>query len=148
MILDPTTAIGKLRLRLGDYSDFPIFEDPVYQSALDDNDSNLNRTTMLMAQYILATLTQQTHQKLVQIEVYGGEWFTNYLAFIKATILNPSFMSYSPFPYSPSITDECGNPIDLPLIEFQKDWNKNYINGTQSQEMHCTAKYICQPFCC
>lgn len=140
MILDPTTPIGKIRLRVGDYSDLPILPDEVYQSALDDCQSYLPRASVLVAQYILASLTGQTHQKLAQIEVYGGEWFTNYLAFVKATILNPNLMQVTPLPYTPVTTDEFGNKLEVPLIQFQKDWNRNYYFGTQDQLMHLTAQ--------
>lgn len=139
MILDPTSNIGKMRLRVGDYSDMPIMPDEVYLSALADCNNYLPRASVLVAQYILAALTGQTQQKLAQIEVYGNQWFQNYLAFVKATILNPHLMPYVPLPYVPLLTDQYGNKVDLPLVEFQKDWNANFASGTQSQQMHLTA---------
>lgn len=141
VILDPTTAIGKMRLRVGDYSDLALLPDSVYQSALDDNGGNLPRSCILVAQYILAALTGQTHQKLAQIEVYGAEYFQNYLAFVKATILNPNLMAYTPLPYTPITLDEYGCQIEVPLVQFQNDWNKNYSNGTQSSLMREQAKF-------
>src|SRR5438874_8344981 len=120
-LLNPTTPIGKMRLRVGDYSDFPLMPDEVYQSALDDCQGYLPRACVLMAQYILASLTSQTHQKLVQIEVYGGEWFNNYLAFVKATILNPNLMQSTPLPYTPTTTNEWGEKVEVPLIQFMQD---------------------------
>lgn len=140
-ILDPTTSVGKMRLRVGDYSDFPMMPDEVYISALADCQNNLPRACVLVATYILASLTGQTHQRLVQVEVYGAEWFENYLAFVKATILNPNFMSVAPVPWTPIIVDEYGNQLEHPLIQFQKDWNANFNNGTQSSDMHMTASY-------
>lgn len=139
MILDPTTPIGKVRLRVGDYSDLPYFEDNVYQVVLDDNSGDVVKSSVTMATYILATLTGQVHQKLAQIEVFGQQYFDNYLAFIKATILNPTLMPYIPLPYTPMTLDACGNPVEVPLIQFQKDWTNNYVCGTQSQDMHRTA---------
>lgn len=139
MILDPTTDIGKMRLRCGDYSDLPLMPDVVYTSALTDCQNNLPRACTLMAQYILASLTGQTHQKLAQIEVYGNQWFENYLAFVKATILNPNLMQTAPLPYTPTVVDAYGNNVEMPLIQFQKDWNNNYANGTESQQMRWTA---------
>ena len=144
MILDPTTNIGKMRLRVGDYSDLPLMPDAVYTSALADCDNYLPRACVLMAQYILASLTGQTHQKLAQIEVYGNEWFNNYLAFVKATILNPNLMQLSPLPYTPATVDAYGNPVEVPLIQFQKDWNNNFANGTASQQIRLTS-YPCYP---
>ena len=138
-LLDPTTNVGKMRLRVGDYSDLPIMPDVVYISALKDCNDYMPRACVLMAQYILAALTGQTHQKLAQIEVFGAEWFNNYLAFVKATILNPNFMQVTPMPYVATVVDEYGNKRDMPLVEFQRDWNLNYISGTASQAMHRTA---------
>lgn len=138
-LLDPTQPIGKMRLRVGDYSDLPLMPDSVYQSALDDNNGSVPRGSVLVAQYILAMLTGQTHQKLAQIEVFGGEWFQNYLKFLKATILNPNFMDILPAPYVAQITNEFGEVVELPLVQFRKDWNNNYITTTQSQDMHLMA---------
>ena len=137
--LDPSTPIGKMRLRVGDYSDFPLMPDEVYASALGDTQNNLPRACVLVATYILASLTSQTHQRMVQVEVYGKEWFENYLKFVKATILNPNFMSLNPLPWTPIVVDEYGNRMEVPLIQFQKDWNNNFAGGTQSQAMRWTA---------
>lgn len=138
-ILDPTTSVGKMRLRVGDYSDFPMMPDEVYISALTDTQQNLPRACVLVATYILASLTSQTHQRMVQVEVYGAEWFENYLAFVKATILNPNFMTGAPIPWTPLAVDDYGNRIEVPLIQFQKDWNANFSGGTQSADMRVTA---------
>lgn len=137
--LDPTTNIGKMRLRVGDFSDFPMMPDVVYQSALTDCNGNLPRACVLMAQYILATLTAQTHQKLAQVEVYGAEWFQNYLAFVKATILNANLMQLAPLPYTPTTVDSWGNKVEVPLLQFQKDWNNNFAGGLASDQMRWTS---------
>lgn len=139
MILDPTTTIGKMRLRIGDYSDFPLMPDEVYTATLADTDNNVTKATVLVAQYILAALTGQTHQKLAQIEVYGSEWFSNYLIMLKETILNPNVMEFYPMPYTPAIKDDFGNTVEMPLIQFQKDWNNSYVNGTETQQTRLTA---------
>lgn len=139
MILDPTTPIGKMRLRVGDYSDLPLMPDEVYMSALEDSNGNVPRASVLVATYILGMLTAQTHQKLAQIEVFGNEWFANYLKFVKATILNPNFMDIRPMPYVAEIKNEFGEVVELPLVQFQKDWNANYVSTTQSQDMHLSA---------
>ncbi len=139
MALDPTTNIGKMRLRVGDYSDLPLMPDAVYTSALTDCDDNLPRSCVLVAQYILASLTGQTHQKLAQIEVYGNQWYENYLSFVKATILNPNLMQLTPLPYTPITLDAWGNQVEVPLVQFQQDWNNNYSGLTASDNMRLTA---------
>lgn len=133
MLIDPTTNIGKLRLRVGDYLDLPILPDTVYQSTLDDCNNNLPRSATLLAQYILASLAFSCHERLAIIEVYGSQMFDQYLRFIQATILNPNLMEIAPIPYSGS------GDVVHPLIEFQKDWNLNYSSGTQSEQMKITA---------
>lgn len=143
MALDPTTDIGKVRLRIGDYSDLPYFPDPVYQTTIDDCGGNLPQAATVMATYILAMLTHDTHQKLAQVEVWGAEAFQNYLAFVKNVILNPNLSSLAPVPYTPQMLDEYGNVVEVPLVQFQIDWNANYSAGTQSQLMHTTAFYSC-----
>ncbi len=128
-ILDPTSNIGKMRLRVGDFSDLPIMPDEVYTSALDECQGSLPRASKLVATYILASLTGQTRQSLAQVEVFGGEWFNNYLAFVKLTINNPNAMTVIPLPYTPLAYDETGAQVEVPLIQFQKDWNASFLAG-------------------
>lgn len=129
MVLDPTTSIGKIRLRVADYSDLPIFPDSVYQSVLDDNTGDLPKSAKTMASYILGALSQKTHKKLATLEIWGAEAFKNYKEFLVLTVTNPSFMDYSPVPYSAS-SDESN-----PLVQFVSDWNKNFYLGTDSQQL-------------
>ncbi len=132
MALDPTTDIGKVRLRVGDYTDTPIFPDSVYQSTLDDNNNNLPRSAKEIAQYILGVLSQKTHRKLVQLEVWGAEAFKSYKEFLLLTVKDPMFMDCSPIPYSPVLEYS-------PIMQFQSDWNKNYTRGTESQQLAVDA---------
>lgn len=125
MLLDPATAIGKIRLRVGDWSDLPVLPDNVIQSALDDCDANVPRAAQLCAQYILATLTAKTHRKLAQIETWSNEQFNNYVKFLEKTILNPHLMSIAPIPYVNTETEH-------PLIEFTREWNEAYECTTTS----------------
>lgn len=132
-VLDPTTAIGKVRLRVGDFLDLVIFPDSVYQATLEDNDQNVVRTSKMMAQYILATLSMRVHEKLAQVEVYGNQYVDNYVKFLKTTILNPNLMEVAPIPYG-ALLDETH-----PIEQFRQDWNANYASGTASETMQLTA---------
>lgn len=118
--VDPSTAVGKIRLRVGDWHDLPILPDSVIQSALTDCNDNIPRAAALCAQYILATLTAKTHRKLSNLEVWSNEQFDNYVKFIKLTILNPHLMSVAPVPY---VGDR---DKDHPLIKFTEQWNSEY----------------------
>lgn len=124
-VIDPSTSIGKIRLRIGDWSDLPILPDVVIQSALDDCDSNVPRAASLCAQYVLATLTAKTHRKLSQIETWSGEHFNNYVKFLEKTILNPHLMTLAPVPYEGMVEET------HPLVQFVSDWNStDWANGT------------------
>lgn len=135
MILDPTSAIGMVRLRVADYSDLPLFPDSVYQAVLDENAGSVTSSAKTMANYILGALSHKTHRKLAQIEVWGAEAFKNYKEFLILTVKDPAFMAYSPIPYGVTSTDT------NPLLQFTQDWNKNYYHGTDSQQLAVNALY-------
>lgn len=129
-IIDPSTNIGKLRLRVADYGDLPYLPDSVYTQTLSDNDNNLVRSSKVIAMYILGMLAFKTHRRMsVQLEVWGAEAFKNYKEFLLLTVSNPAFMQLSPVPYSAASSGV------NPLVQFQGDWNKNYYSGTQSQQL-------------
>lgn len=119
MPIDPTTDVGKVRLRIGDWADIPVLPDAVIQSALTDKKGSVPQASAICAQYILGILSSGTHRKMGQLETWGAERFTNYLAFLKATILNPHLMDISPLAYN-NTTE--GNPI----LEFVAEWNEEY----------------------
>lgn len=134
MALDPTTDIGKLRLRVGDWSDLPYLPDEVYQATLDDTSNNLPKSATILAQYILGILTRKTHRKLQQLEVFGSDQFNQYLQFLKETVLNPNqLFNLAPIPYAPEVFDNYGAEA------FVTDWRNNFNGGTQSQMMAFTA---------
>lgn len=128
-VLDPTTSLGKIRLRVGDWHDLVILPDSVIQSALDDCQSNVPRASALCAQYILATLSFKTHRKLAQLETWSGEQFDHYVEFLRLTVLNPNLMTTSPVPYSGM--DQSKNP----LITFMDQWNREYIGPDYSSKL-------------
>jgi hypothetical protein len=125
MPLDPTTSLGKVRLKIGDYSDLPILPDAVINSALTDSNNNVNRASSLCAQYILGALTAKTHKRLAQLETWSGEQFTNYVKFLQMTVLNPHLTTVAPIPYSGSGTE------DHPIQDFVKDWKDGYLPGSE-----------------
>lgn len=124
-VIDPSTSLGKVRLRIGDWSDLPILPDSVINSALTDCQDNVPRTAQLCAQYILATLAFKTHRKMAQLETWSNEQFEHYVDFLKTTVLNPHLMATSPIPYTGMAN------VDHPLMTFVADWNASY-SGTQN----------------
>ena len=132
MALDPTTNIGKLRLRVADYSDLPLLPDAVYQSVLDDNANSLTKSARTLATYILGILAHKTHRKMAQLEVWGAEAFKNYREFLLLTVSNPAFMDLSLVVYANSRESS-------PILDFQKDWNRNFVNFTEGQQLAFNA---------
>jgi hypothetical protein len=128
-VIDASTDLGRVRLKIGDTSDLPILSDGVITQTLIDNGNSVSRATTTCAQYILALLSQNTHSKLVQIEVWGGEAFTNYMNYLTKVVLNPNLSQTCPIPYSAS------NDKVHPLVEFNQDWYGNFHNGTQSEQL-------------
>lgn len=125
MALDPTTNLGKVRLKIGDWTDLPILPDSVITSVLADNDNNVNRASSLCAQYILGALTSRTHKRLAQLETWSGEQFSNYVKFLQMTVLNPHLTHVAPVPYSGSGTE------DHPIQTFIEDWKEGYLPGSE-----------------
>lgn len=132
--IDPSTNLGKLRLRCADYGDIPYLPDSVYTQTLADNNDNLAQSAKICASYILGQLAFKTHRKMgLQLEVWGKEAFDSYKEFLLLTTTNPAFMEINPMPWGAS-----GTMLDE-LLQFQEDWNKQYYRGTQSQKMALDA---------
>lgn len=119
-LIDPRSNVGRVRLRCADTGDLPFLSDDVIEVAIEDCSGNIPRAAALCAQYILGALTAKTRKRLNQIEVYGNEYFENYVKFLKLTILNPARMDMAPMPYSAALEDE------HPMIKFTREWNEAY----------------------
>lgn len=132
MIIDANTDLGRLRLRVADFGDIALLPDSVYSQTLEDKGGNLNAAAKTCAMYILGILSQKTHRKLAQLEIWGAEAFENYKTFLLLTVSNPALMDCSPIPYSSA---EAFSPI----LDFQKNWNKSFTHGTEAQQLAFTA---------
>lgn len=133
--IDPSTNLGKLRLRCGDWTDLPWLPDSVYLQTLTDNSDNLPLSAKICATYILGMLSFQTHRKMgLQLEVWGSEAYENYKSFLMLTVTNPNFMYIAPIVITAPSTSNRNS-----LNDFISDWNRNYYNGTQSQELALDA---------
>jgi hypothetical protein len=125
MAIDYSTDIGRVRLRVADISDLPYLPDQVYSQYIADANGNLPQAAKNIACVILGLLSFKDHRKLAQIEVFGNS-FKQYKEFLLLTTRDPNFMQISPIAYGPGTTVH-------PLIQFQQDWNRNYvINGSQT----------------
>lgn len=129
--IDPSTDLGKLRLRCADWGDLPFLPDSVYLQTLVDTGNNLPESAKTCAAYILGMLSFKVRRRLNQLEVYNDSQFKQYLEYLLLITKDPSFCSISPVPY----VAEGRNLIQ----EFAEDWNKNYYSGTQSQALALSA---------
>lgn len=129
-MIDPTTPIGKMRLRVGDWADLPWLPDNVYEATLADNNNNVVKASGICAQYILAMLTRNTKTKLAQLESYDNQTFEQYKQFLIMTIKDPAFMSSNPL-----VTSSAASSEENPLYMFQKYWNNGYVVGTSYDDM-------------
>lgn len=134
-LIDTTTNLGKLRLRVADFGDISHLPDSVYLQTLVDNNDNLNAAAKTCAYYILGILSQKTDRRMgLQLEVKGSQAYAHYRDFLMLAVNNPAFVDYSPIPYQSLDTTQ----RDM-LEEFVSDWNRCYYNGTQSQAMAVAA---------
>lgn len=131
-MIDVTTDIGRLRLRVADFQDIPLLPDLVYAQTLTDNGGNLPLAAKTIAMYILGSLSARTHRKLSTMEVFGSDYFKQYKEFLLLSFTNPNFMDLSPIPM------DLSDGTLHPLIAFQRDWNLNF-SITQSQQLNWTA---------
>lgn len=132
MIIDPTTSLGKVRLRIADVGDLSYLSDNVIQTTLNECGNNVVQASKVCAMYVLGMLSHKTHRKLAQLEVWGSEAFTAYKEFLMLAYTRPEFMDFSPVPYSKALEFS-------PILDFQKNWNSNFSQGTEAQQLAFTA---------
>lgn len=134
-VIDPTTPLGQCRLRCADLGDIVILPDSVYTQALTDSGGSVVRASKTCAMYILGILSQRTDRQMgLQLIVKGSQAFQAYKDFLLLTLNNPSFADFSPIPLQSLAPEDQAS-----LSAFISDWNRNYYNGTQSQEMALSA---------
>ena len=106
-MLDPINdPVARIRLACGDTEQPYWLDDSTYQYALHQSNNNEKQATKQCAFYILAQLTRNAHEKLVQIEIYGREYFENYRDFIMMVIKNPMSGAVAPIPYGGGVMKE------------------------------------------
>lgn len=106
-MLDPiNNPVDRIRLTCGDTETPYWLENGMYEYALTVANGNEKAATKQCAQYILAALSRNAHEKLVQIEIYGREYFENYREFIMSVIRNPASGGVAPIPYAGGVMKE------------------------------------------
>lgn len=122
--IDPTTALGQVRLRIGDVGDLPFLADSVINQTLTDNVQSVPKTSQVCAGYIVAMLAFNSHKKIGQLEVWSSEQFANYMQFLKMLIANPLFNGSAPVPYVTATATDVN-----PLEQIALDWKAGYFPG-------------------
>ena len=133
--LDLTNPVDQIRLRVGDTTDLHYLPDSAYSYALSESGNNKYKASVLAAQWILAQMAYSGHRKMANLEVWGKETFDSYKQFLVMLIRDPAIAQMSPIPYGAGLTTA------NPLIQFTKDWNANYVGGTQSERLNLTAQF-------
>lgn len=89
MVLDLDNPVHRVRANIADWSDLPTLSDDVIEQVLTQQSNNEAAASRVCATYILGILSQQTHERLDRIELWGSEKFNNYLKYIKEFITSP-----------------------------------------------------------
>jgi hypothetical protein len=136
MVIDPTTDIGKLRLKCGDTGDLTLLPDLVYSTTLADSSGNINQAAKTCSMYILAMMSQNPHQKMVQLEIWGSEIFENYRKYLTMLYKDSSFSGICPIPYS-------GTPVGTKEVSkintFIANNDKAYVHYTSDETLQFIA---------
>ena len=134
----PATSItDRLRLNVGDIHSVEILDDETYTYYYTKNENNERRATRDLFTVLLFALSRYTHEKAGQIEVWGSDYFRNYLDAVKLAITNPSIDSITAMPFAGGIsrTDmdtraSDTDAVDKPFYMGCTDGTPSYLNKT------------------
>lgn len=135
------SATDRVRLNVGDiWPDMEWLHDEDYQYFIDKNNGNENRATLDAARALLFVLTRFTRERTGDIEVYGGDIFSNYFRALELILKDPNIAISLAMPYAGGISRsdmhanriDCDNnavmvPTDRPAIRLGcGNWQYNY----------------------
>ena len=129
-----TSAIDRLRLNVGDIYPVEILDDATYTYYLTKNEDNERRATRELFTVLLFALSRYTRERAGDIEVYGSEYFRNYLDAVKLAITNPAIDSITAIPFAGGISrsDMATRANDPDAV--QKPFYMGYTAGVPSYE--------------
>ena len=132
-----TSVVDRLRLNVGDIHSVEILDDETYTYYYTKNENNERRATRDLFTVLLFALSRYTHEKAGQIEVWGNEYFQNYLAAVKLAITNPSIDSITAMPFAGGISRSDmdtrasdTDAVDKPFYMGCTDGTPSYLNKT------------------
>lgn len=134
----PATSItDRLRLNVGDIHSVEILDDETYTYYYNKNEQNERRATRDLFTVLLFALSRYTHEKAGQIEVWGSDYFRNYLDAVKLAITNPSIDSITAMPFAGGISRSDmdtrasdADAVDIPFYMGCTDGTPSYLNKT------------------
>ena len=134
----PATSItDRLRLNVGDIYSVEILDDATYTYYYTKNEQNERRATRDLFTVLLFALSRYTHEKAGQIEVWGSDYFRNYLDAVKLAITNPSIDSITAMPFAGGISRSDmdtrasdTDAVDKPFYMGCTDGTPSYLNKT------------------
>lgn len=90
MAIDLTEPVGRIRLTIGDVSDWPVLSDQQISDTLEQFNNNEEKATRQCAQYILATLSLRGDYRLDRIQMLSSGVFEQYMRYLQYTINSPT----------------------------------------------------------
>jgi hypothetical protein len=100
-----TSATDRVRLYCGDiWDDMEYLTDADYQFYIDRMNGNENRASLECMRAILFKLSRGAREKTGDIEVFGSEYFKNYLAALTLVLKNPEAVISLAVPYAGGIS--------------------------------------------
>lgn len=136
MVIDYSTALGRVRLRISDTSDIPYLPDSVILGSLTNNNNNENLAAKECSMYILGMMSGQTRQRLMQIETYGSDVFLQYQKYLMMIWKDPAFSTVSPIPYTGSVI---GTPEKSKINTFVENIDKAYVHYNADETLQQIA---------
>ena len=135
---DPANSVNdRLRLNVGDIYSVEILDDATYTYYYNKNEQNESRATRDLFTVLLFALSRYTQERAGQLEVYGHQYFQNYLSAVKLAITNPSIDSITAMPFAGGIsrTDmdtraSDTDAVDKPFYMGCTDESPSYLNKT------------------
>ena len=105
---NPNNIIDRVRMMIGDVDpQNEYLTDLWYGHYLDKNSQNEVLAAIEAARSILVKFTNNTREKVDQVEIWGNDQFNNYLDWLKDFIENPSISGLrSPIPFGGGTSKE------------------------------------------
>lgn len=105
---NPNNIIDRVRMMIGDVDpQNEYLTDLWYGHYLNKNSQNETLAAIEAARSILVKFTNNTREKVDQVEIWGNDQFNNYLDWLKDFIENPSISGLrSPVPFGGGISKE------------------------------------------